>query len=232
MSEPRPWRLLWLASAPPAPATAQALSEAGWQVLHLDHSSRTAAWLLRLAPDALVLQLAKPAVDLLREVRPVTAAPIMVLTVAHQEADQLRLFDAGADAVLHHASTPRLLLARLAALQRLRPAAQPSSVHVGDLLVPALAEAARCGPQRLDLSPTERALLHELVRQQGHTVSRDALGACLAPRPRQRHQRTVDVLISRLRHRLKQQAVHHVQIRTVPGVGYCLTQMADGGAVA
>lgn len=228
MSEPRsPLRLLWLAAAaPPPPEVARVLEQALWQVLHLDHSTCAAAWVRRLTPDAVVMQMQASDTAALITVRAVTTAPILVLTAAHQEHAQLRLFQAGADAVLHSASSAGLLLARLRALQRLRPPPQASSVHVGDLLVPPLARGARWGGQTLDLSPTEQALLHELVRRQGRAVTRGALDACLARRQRQRHQRTVDVLISRLRLRLKEQAVHDVQIRAVPGVGYCLTTLA------
>jgi two-component system, OmpR family, response regulator MtrA len=235
VAEPRALRLLWLAPQAPPQETARAMGQAGWQVLHLDGSDRTADWVGRLAPDMVVLQMHIQAVPWLLEIRRTTTAPILVLTLARQDSAQSCLFESGADAVLHSGSTPRLLLARLAALQRLRPAAGGGSVHVGELLVPPLLRGARWGPQVLDLSPTEQALLHELVRSQGRAVTRSALGACLAPGRRERASRTVDVMISRLRLRLKKQAVHEVQIRAVPGVGYCLTRRAaapTAGSVA
>lgn len=214
-------RLLWLAQDPPARETARALGGAGWQVLHLDLGARTAAWVSRLAPAVVVLHTNRPNLAWLREIRAATVSPLLVLTVAQQESEQMQLFEAGSDAVVHTSASPRLLLARLAALHRLHQTVAP--VHVGELRVPPRWPVARFGELALELSPTEQALLHELVRSQGRTVSRSALSACLAPRRRQRHERTLDVLISRLRQRLKAQAVHEVQIRAVPGLGYCLT---------
>jgi DNA-binding response OmpR family regulator len=219
-------RLLWLANERPPQDTAQAAGAAGWQLLHLDKGARTAAWVKRLAPEVVVMQWVRVDLPWLRETRAATPAPLLVLTAAREESEQAQLFDAGADAVLHAAASSRLVLARLLALRRLRPAAQTAPVHVGALQVPPLTQGARFGQQALDLSPTEQALLHELVRSQGRAVSRTALGACLAPRNQARHARTLDVLISRLRQRLRAQSVHDVQIRAVPGVGYCLTTAA------
>lgn len=225
MPEPRTRRLLWLSRQAPGQATSQPLADAGWQLLHLDPSPTGIAWLRRLAPDVVVVQLQPAELGVLAQARAATESPILVLTVAHDEAAQLRLFEAGADALLHSHSSPRLVLARLAALERLRRGAS-ASVHVGELLVPTPQDLRRPSDLRLDLSPTEQALLDELLRQQGQAVTRRALDACLSPRQRQRHERTVDVLISRLRMRLKALAVDDVQIRAVPGVGYCLTTAA------
>lgn len=238
MAERALQRLLWLAPDAPAPETARAIGRAGWQVLHVDNSDRVADWISRLAPDLLVLQLHQQAAAWLHEIRPTTVAPIVVLTPTNHESEQSQLFEAGADAVLQHGASPRLLMAWLTALQRLRAPAAAQPVHAGALLVPPLSRGVRWGPQLLDLSPAEQALLHELVRWQGHTVSRSALRACLAPGLAEERrtdgaavrERTVDMMISRLRRRLARQAVHAVQIRAVHGVGYRLTCPAAAGA--
>lgn len=223
MAERPAQRLLWLSPDAPASDIARALGRSGWQVLHLDQCERLAPWLRRLNPDLVLLQMHPQALAWLREIRPITRAPIVVMTLADPDAEPAGLFERGADAVLRHDASPRLLLAWLGALQRLRAPTADQPVHAGDLLVPPLSRGVRWGPQRLDLSPAEQALLHELVRRQGHTVTRTALRACLGSDHTQGSARTVDMMISRLRRRLARQAVHAVQIRAVHGVGYRLT---------
>ncbi len=85
-------------------------------------------------PDVVVLDLGLPdgdGIDLVREVRKRHSLPILVVSARHQEAEKIRLLDAGADDYLTKPFSVAELLARIrVALRHRGTALEPAStVH-------------------------------------------------------------------------------------------------------
>lgn len=78
------------------------------------------------------------------------------------------------------------------------------------------------GGRILALTPAELTLLIYLARRLGRAASRDHLTRAVAGRSAERGDRSVDVLISRLRRKIEVNPKSPQMILTVPGVGYKL----------
>ena len=85
----------------------------------------------------------------------------------------------------------------------------------------------------LQLTPAEFKLLAALVRGAGRALSRDHLMQAMAGRDAEAFDRSVDVLIGRLRRKVEPDPRTPRLIVTVPGVGYKFTERpALGGTPA
>jgi DNA-binding response OmpR family regulator len=71
-----------------------------------------------------------------------------------------------------------------------------------------------------DLTPTEFRLLYALALEQGRVVTREELMQRIWGRRQRYRDRTVDVFVRRLRHKIDRRAVRHEFIHTRRGVGY------------
>lgn len=202
------------------------IAGSGWRI---EPCALDGAETLRSA-DLLLLATAGPddgdPLDLLRRLRDGSDCPLAVVGPALSEVDQIVLLELGADDVLALPMAPRLLVARLRALLRrgrsdeaLRRARRAGA---GALLVDVLTRRAWHDGRPVELTPTEVELLHALASQAGRPVERDRLQACLRASAGTQHARSLDVMVSRLRRHLRAQAVGDVEIRAVPGYGYCL----------
>jgi len=172
---------------------------------------------------------------LARGVREVSAIPIMILSGKGDETDRILSLELVADDFLAKPFNPRELLARIRAL--LRRAGE--SARRGPLPVTLAArsghEIARFGGWALDLTTRtlydqssapcaltlgEYALLETLVRNANRVLSRDQLLEHMRGEHTEVFDRTVDVLILRLRRKIEPNPAQPGFIRTERGLGY------------
>ncbi|MBW3636153.1 MAG: response regulator transcription factor [Armatimonadetes bacterium] len=165
--------------------------------------------------------------------------PVLMLTAHGDEIDRIVGLELGADDYLAKPFNPRELLARIRAiLRRAAPeeivaektavpekkgAPSASVLQVGDVELDVDARIARRGGQTVDLCAVEFDLLKTLLCDAGRVVkredlAREALGRKLMPL-----DRSLDIHICKLRHKLWPDAGGLERIRTVRGVGYVLT---------
>jgi DNA-binding response OmpR family regulator len=175
-------------------------------------------------PDVVVLDLGLPDLDggdVLRMLRGVSTVPVIVATARDDDAEVVRLLDAGADDYVVKPYSASQLDARIRAV--LRRAAGPVSAS-GELEVGAL----RLDPQRrlatlagrtLDLSRLEFDLLAHLMRRSPEVVSRRELLAEVWRQPHGGADKTIDVHLSWLRRKLGETADAPRYLHTVRGVG-------------
>ncbi|MES2937526.1 MAG: response regulator [Pseudomonadota bacterium] len=184
--------------------------------------------------DLLVLDLMLPGTDgleLCRELRAPGAPPlpIVMLTARGEEADRILGLELGADDYLAKPFAARELLARIRAVLR-RTRALPPNL--------AKAEPARelaFGDWRLDtvarhlldgggtvvaLSGAEYRLLRVLLERPHHVLTRDQLLNLTQGREADVFDRSIDLLVSRLRQRLRDDAREARYIKTVRNEGY------------
>ena len=109
--------------------------------------------------------------DLIRELRLVTLAPVIVLSGRTGPGDKIGALDAGADDYVTKPFSMEELLARLrAALRRDGPAPPERPVAIGRSTVDLAAHLATRDGQQVRLTPTEWRLLEILVRHPGQLV--------------------------------------------------------------
>jgi two-component system response regulator CpxR len=175
--------------------------------------------------DLIVLDVMLPMLDgfeILRQLRRRSCVPIIMLTARSAEQDRILGLEHGADDYLLKPFAAGELLARVrAVLRRADHTAERSviaEVQVGGVRVRPLTQDAWCGARRLDLTPTEFAILELLLRGAGRIVSRNEISAVLHQRQATAYERSVDVHVSHLRRKLEADAA--AMIRTIRGIGY------------
>jgi two-component system, OmpR family, phosphate regulon response regulator OmpR len=179
--------------------------------------------------DVIVLDVMLPGIDGLevcRRVRGSSDVPILMLTARGEETDRIVGLELGADDYLAKPFNPRELLARLRAVLRRAGARQPSGarLEVGPL---ALDPATRQGLLRgreVELTTAEFDLLHLLLASAGRVLSRDQLMEQLHGTSWSYFDRSIDVLVSRLRQKLEDDPRHPALLKTVRGGAYQLAR--------
>jgi two-component system OmpR family response regulator len=151
--------------------------------------------------------------------------PVLMLTARDAVDDKVRGLDAGADDYLTKPFALDELLARVRALVRRGPQPRPTVLKQGDLDLDPAARTVRRGDTGIELSAREFALLHELMRHAGDTLSRTHLIEHVWDFAYDGGSNMVDVYIRHLRDKVDR-PFGRDSIQTVRGAGYRLD--ADG----
>jgi two-component system copper resistance phosphate regulon response regulator CusR len=176
--------------------------------------------------DLIILDLMLPAMDgleLLRRIRRKSpTVPVLILTARDATASKVENFEAGADDYLTKPFAFAELQVRVKALLRRGPIVQSSVVRVGDLELDRLTQQVRRSGNRLELTPKEFALLEYLATQPGRVFSRTMIVEHVWDQSFEGLTNIVDVYVRHLREKVDEPYPEKL-IRTVRGVGYCLT---------
>jgi two-component system OmpR family response regulator len=190
------------------------------------------------SPDLIVLDLMLPGDDglsLCRALRAQSDVPIIMLTARGEETDRIVGLELGADDYVSKPFNPRELLARMKSVLR-RAKSLPANLRRDE------ARAFRFAGWTLDaatrnltapdgvvvpLSGTEFKLLRILLDHPGRVLTRDQLVELMMSRDAGPFDRALDVQVSRLRHRLGEDAKEPLIIKTVRGQGYVLAAQVE-----
>jgi two-component system phosphate regulon response regulator OmpR len=182
-------------------------------------------------PDIVVLDVMLPDMDgfaLCRKIREFSRIPIIMLTARGDVTDRIVGLELGADDYLPKPFEPRELVARMqAVLRRGAALASEERVRVGSLDVNWATRSAHLDGRDLLLTTTEFELLGLLVRTRSRVLSRDRIINETRGIDWEAYDRSIDVLISRLRQKLGDHPKHPAFIRTVRGAGYLFIGGAD-----
>lgn len=180
-------------------------------------------------PDALVLDLMLPHVDgwsIIEEVRKwAPTLPIVVMTARQEESERLRALRLGADDLLRKPFSAREMVARIeAAMRRVEIAADepPDSSSMGDLEIDRARLVVTVGGEVARLTPLETKLLWILAEEQGRTLTREQIFERIWGGERPDGDRSVDVLVRRLRRKVDEGAGNYTYIQTELRKGYRL----------
>ncbi|MBI5722269.1 MAG: response regulator transcription factor [Burkholderiales bacterium] len=158
--------------------------------------------------------------------------PLIVLAEQADEVDEIVALELGADLYLARPLAPRRLRAHLHALLRRRiaavEAAQPADglgagrpLQAGGWSLQFAQQRLTRGPRSVRLTHAQAALLRCLMDAAGDIVPAEHLLAAL-PQHERLQTRSLRVHVHRLRQRLRDEAVHELQVEAVRGSGYAL----------
>lgn len=176
--------------------------------------------------DLVVLDIMLPGDDgltLCRQLRATSAVPVIMLTALGDETDRIVGLELGADDYLGKPFNPRELLARIRGVLR------RASGEVGEMQTLRFADWTLdrnahhlISPEGviINLSSGEYRLLDVFVTHPNRVLSRDQLMEILQGRDLSPFDRSIDVQVSRLRRRLKDNAESPELIKTIRGEGY------------
>jgi two-component system OmpR family response regulator len=188
--------------------------------------------------DIVILDLMLPGEDglsLCRDLRNRSNLPVLMLTARGTEIDRIVGLEMGADDYLVKPFNPRELLARIKSILR-RANALPPNLESGDVKLYRFAGwtldvAARnaIAPDGLvvPLSGAEFRLLNVFLEHPQRVLSRDQLLELASGREAILFDRSIDVMIGRLRKRLQDDGKEPALIKTVRGEGYVLAAQVE-----
>ncbi len=208
------------------------LSEQGYSVRAVSDGNDMNRWLARERYDLMVLDLMMPGEDGLSICRRLRGLgdkmPIIMLTAKGDDVDRIVGLEVGADDYLPKPFNPRELVARIQAVLRRAPAAQPpgaptteqQTVEFGVFSFNLGTRSLTRSGESLPLTTGEFALLKVLVQHPRTPLSRDKLMELARGREFGAFDRSIDVQISRLRKLIESDPAKPTFIQTVWGFGY------------
>jgi two-component system, OmpR family, alkaline phosphatase synthesis response regulator PhoP len=203
------------------------LERAGYGV-KVAHDGKSALALARSErPDMILLDLGLPGMDGLdvtRELRRFSNAPLIMLTARSEETDKLIGLELGADDYVTKPFSPKELVARVRALfRRIESASdvEPEIVRAADLTldVPRLRVTAS-GREVDELTPTEFELLAAMARHPGRVFTRAQLLDLVHGVAFESYERAIDAHIKNIRRKIERNPREPAYVLTVYGVGY------------
>lgn len=209
-------------------ALIHALTERGHAVSSTPRAMQALQLVIDSPPDLVILDLGLPDLDgfeALRMLRAISKVPVVVATARDDEADIVRVLDAGADDYLVKPFSVGQIEARVRAVLRraLDEDSRTEPVLVGGLRLDGEAHEATLDGSPLDLSRKEFDLLYYLAIRAGQVVTKRDLLTHVWRLPYGGADKTVDVHVSWLRRKLGENAQRPRYLHTIRGVGIKLT---------
>lgn len=176
-----------------------------------------------------------PGIEVCREIRQWSSAPILVLSARHGDTEKVALLDAGADDYMTKPFSTVEFKARVRAQLRrartARPGAQPAThLQFGDLTVDLQLRRVERAGALLHLTPTEWALLRTLVTHPRQTLTHRQLFHEVWGNAEGDAQQYLRVYVGHLRRKIEADPVRPRYIQTEPGVGYRFEPDSDADA--
>lgn len=158
---------------------------------------------------------------LLQSIKSSSDCPVIVLSAMNEPRDKILGLGLGAEEYVTKPFSPAELSSRVRALllerEESRSALRARVVTCGDLSFRADTRCLSVDGTQTYLPPAEARLLHAFLRQQGDAQSRDDLTRSACGRDWSPGDRTVDVLVARLRRRIPTRIA---EIVTIHRFGY------------
>ncbi len=209
---------------------ARSLRDNGWRVSLARDGREMDSVLAAGSIDLIVLDVMLPAEDgfsLCRRLRVSSTVPILMISAKGDDIDRVVGLEIGADDFLAKPFNPRELVARVRALLRrsaiaqVQPAVQARQLRFGGwTLDTRLRTLENPDGAFTTLTPAEFDLLRVMCERAGRVLTRDQLLDLTQGRAAGPNERSIDILVSRLRRKIEPDPAQLPVIRTVRSGGY------------
>ena len=175
--------------------------------------------------DLMILDITMPEMDgfqLLRKIRESSTVPVIMLTARGEVSDRVIGLELGADDYMPKPFEPEELIARIQSILRrtTNPESMIDQLSFEHLKIDKLKQQVTLNDQLLQLSTTEFEALLIFAENCGQILNRDFLVEQLRGITWQSYDRSIDVLVSRLRNKLNKLDPDTEYIKTIHGIGY------------
>lgn len=171
--------------------------------------------------DLIILDVMMPRMDgwqVCKEVREHSKVPIMMLTARAEEWNELKGFELGVDEYITKPFSPKILVARVAALlKRTKGTMDEKSIDAGGIVINKTAHMVTIDEQNIELSIKEFELLLYFVENQRIALSREKILNHVWNYDYFGDARTIDTHVKKLRSKLGEKGNY---IKTIWGMGY------------
>jgi DNA-binding response OmpR family regulator len=209
--------------------TAALLRDEGYDVDECETGADALVQFERRPPDCVLLDVMLPDLDgfeVCRRLRARSDVPIIMVTARIDEADRVRGLEGGADDYVSKPFQSRELLARIRAqTRRSRGEAGPKQerLEVGPLAIDPVAMSVTLRGEPIVLTANEFALIYALALRPGRVLDREQLLQLLHGAADEAFDRSIDVVVSRVRAKIEEDPRTPRLLKTIRGVGYMLT---------
>jgi DNA-binding response OmpR family regulator len=204
------------------------LKDFGLRALTATHPSEGLKKLKQKSPDLVILDVMLPEMDgfeVCKLIRQTGTVPIIMLTARGELTDKVVGLELGADDYLAKPFEPRELVARIqSVLRRTRQIDDTKAVIFGKLKIDYHKRIVELDGEPIELTTNEFAALALLARNAGKVLNRDQILQELRGIDCDAFNRSVDITMSRLRQKLKDNPKSPNFIRTVWGTGYVFVE--------
>jgi DNA-binding response OmpR family regulator len=196
----------------------------GFQTLTATHPEDGLKKLKRKSPDIVILDIMLPEMngfEVCKTIRMTSTVPIIMLTAKGELMDRVVGLELGADDYLAKPFEPRELVARIqSVLRRTHTIEQKQISTFGRMVIDFQKHTVQVDGKPVDLTTNEFAALCLLVKNPGKVLNRDQILDELRGIECEAFNRSVDITMSRLRHKLNDDPKNPDFIKTVWGTGY------------
>jgi DNA-binding response OmpR family regulator len=209
--------------------TCEYLGSHGLEVHVLPRGELAVADVQRIQPDVVLLDLMLPGVDgmeVCRQIRRRHDVPIIMVTARIEPADRVQGLEDGADDYVTKPFQSRELLARIRAqARRARGDLGPrqDKIVVGGLTVDLGSREVTIRGAPVALTTNEFALVSSLAQRAGRVLNREQLLQIVHGTADDAFDRSIDIIISRVRAKLEDDPKNPRILKTIRGAGYMLT---------
>ena len=172
--------------------------------------------------DILVLDIMMPGqsgLSLTKEVKKNNSTPIILLTAKGEAHDRIKGLEFGADDYLGKPFEPKELLLRIKnILNKTKKSILPEHIQIGNALINLKKLSIKINNQVKKINPQEKKILVKMLESPGKVFSRDDIGKIINISK----ERTIDVMITRLRQKIEDNSKNPKYLQTIRGSGYVL----------
>ncbi len=200
------------------------LEKSGYEVISTLKPLEGIDLTLKQQPNLVILDIMMPEMDgfeVCRTIRQKSSVPIIMLTAHGEVTDKIVGLELGADDYMPKPFEPRELEARIKTiLRRVQTVEIKDKIDFGELVLYPEKYMAEIQGKQMDLSSSEFELLLLFAKNRGRVITRDFIMDNLHGIDWSVFDRSVDMLISRLRQKLNDNPRDPNYIKTVRGAGY------------
>ena len=172
--------------------------------------------------DLLILDIMMPGesgLSLTKSIKKNNNTPIILLTAKGETKDRIEGLELGADDYLGKPFEPKELLLRIKnILNKTKENIIPEKIYIGKTLINLKKLNIKINDQTKKINPQEKKVLENMLASPGKIFSRDDIGKIINISK----ERTIDVMITRLRQKIESDPKQPKYLQTIRGSGYVL----------
>ena len=172
--------------------------------------------------DILILDIMMPGesgLSLTKEIKKNNPTPIILLTAKGEAGDRIHGLELGADDYLGKPFSPKELLLRIKnILNKIQKPILADEIYIGNALINLKKLYIKLNNKTIKINPQEKKVLEKMLEIPGKVFSRDDIGKIINISK----ERTIDVMITRLRQKIESSPKNPKYLQTIRGSGYVL----------
>ena len=172
--------------------------------------------------DILILDIMMPGqsgLSLTKEIKKNNSTPVILLTAKDEKQDRIKGLELGADDYLGKPFEPKELLLRIKnILYKIQKPILPNEVYIGNTIINLKKLEINTNGKINKMNPQEKKVLEKMLESPGKIFSRDDIGKIINILK----ERTIDVMITRLRQKIEANPKNPKYLQTIRGSGYVL----------